>query len=168
MNDFSDLEAELKKLRPAAGSPELEMRVERALHETPNSTATAGVVARRKIARINWLPLGLGLAAAATLLLLARHNFESAPQKQMFASITPAPSVATAALPNQYVPSAVTKVVYDRRDEGLVFPTESAEPSRRLRYKTHETMQWKNPGTGASLRVSYPSEEVVLVPVSGQ
>jgi len=29
-------------------------------------------------------------------------------------------------------------------------------------------VQWKNPQTGASLRVSYPTEEVTLVPISGQ
>jgi hypothetical protein len=39
---------------------------------------------------------------------------------------------------------------------------------RRLRYQTHETLQWRNAATGASLRVSYPIEEVVLIPISGQ
>jgi hypothetical protein len=39
---------------------------------------------------------------------------------------------------------------------------------RRIRYQKRETLQWRNPNTGASLRVSYPSEEVVLTPVSGQ
>jgi hypothetical protein len=29
-------------------------------------------------------------------------------------------------------------------------------------------MQWRNPQTGASLRVSYPAEQVVLTPVSFQ
>jgi hypothetical protein len=29
-------------------------------------------------------------------------------------------------------------------------------------------VQWKNPQTGASLRVSYPKEEVTLIPISGQ
>jgi hypothetical protein len=37
-----------------------------------------------------------------------------------------------------------------------------------MRYHTRETLRWQNPQTGASLRVSYPSEEVVLLPVSGQ
>ena len=30
---------------------------------------------------------------------------------------------------------------------------------------TRETLQWKNPATGASLQVSYPSEHVELIPV---
>ena len=168
MSDFSDLEAELKKLQPADVSPQLEARVERAFQQPEVSTPTAGVLPRPRGVRVNWLSLGLGLAAAAALLLLARTDFKSEPPKQMFAAITPAPRLSEAVLPNTYVPSAMTKVVYDKRDEGLVFPDESAEPSRRLRYQTRETIQWQNPNTGASLRVSYPSEEVVLIPVSGQ
>ena len=42
------------------------------------------------------------------------------------------------------------------------------KPLCRLRYQTHQTWQWRNPTTGASLRVSYPSEQVVLIPVTGQ
>ena len=69
---------------------------------------------------------------------------------------------------DNFVPSALTQVVYDTRDEGLHFTEGADEPVRRLRSKKRETMQWNNPQTGASLRVSYPTEEVTLVPVSGQ
>ncbi len=71
-------------------------------------------------------------------------------------------------LSNKFVPSGATQVVYNARDEGLQFANGSKQPLRRLRYQTQETWQWRNPSTGASLRVSYPSEEVVLIPVSGQ
>ena len=43
MNDFSELEAELKKLRPAPVSDELRARIEVALAQ-PDATPTAGVV----------------------------------------------------------------------------------------------------------------------------
>jgi hypothetical protein len=60
-------------------------------------------------------------------------------------------------------------VVYHQQDEGLVFsPNQSERLLRRVRYDTRETMQWRNPVTGASLRVSYPAEQVVLTPVSFQ
>jgi hypothetical protein len=59
-------------------------------------------------------------------------------------------------------------VVYNARDEGLHFADGSERPVRRVRYRTQQTWRWRNPETGASLRVSYPSEEVVLIPVSGQ
>jgi hypothetical protein len=66
------------------------------------------------------------------------------------------------------IPSGLTEVVYHTRDEGLHFPNGATTPVRRMRYHTRETLRWQNPQTGVSLRVSYPSEEVVLLPVSGQ
>jgi len=39
---------------------------------------------------------------------------------------------------------------------------------RRVRSRKRETVQWKNPQTGATLRVSYPQEEVTLIPAVGQ
>jgi hypothetical protein len=50
----------------------------------------------------------------------------------------------------------------------LHFAEGSERPVRRVRYNTRQTWRWRNPETGASLRVSYPSEEIVLIPVSGQ
>ncbi len=86
-----------------------------------------------------------------------------------------APTVARKAVPappsltTGFKPSALTQVVYRQRDEGLVFsPNESERLLRRVRYDTRETMRWRNPQTGASLRVSYPAEQVVLTPVSFQ
>jgi hypothetical protein len=54
------------------------------------------------------------------------------------------------------------------RDEGLHYSEGSDEPMRRVRSRLRETSQWRNPATGASLLVSYPSEQVELIPVSGQ
>src|SRR5437763_1145853 len=78
MNDFSDLEVELKKLRPTPASQELVTRVECALQQT-GAEKTAGLIKKRRV-RWNWLPLGLGLAAAAAFLLLARLNMDHAPK----------------------------------------------------------------------------------------
>jgi hypothetical protein len=69
---------------------------------------------------------------------------------------------------DKFVPAGAMRLVYNTRDEGLQFGRSSGQPLRRMRYQTHETWQWRNPTTGASLRVSYPSEEVVLIPVSGE
>ena len=62
----------------------------------------------------------------------------------------------------------MTQVVYDRKDEGLHFAEGQDEPMRRVRSRKRETVQWNNPQTGATLRVSYPKEEVTLIPVVGQ
>jgi hypothetical protein len=169
MNDFSELEAELKKLRPRPVSPDLAARIEVGLAEvSARGTATAGVLPKRSRFRPNWIALGLGLAAAATFLLLARVNVDRPSKATGLALLTPAPITPAAKVDDAFVPSAMTQVVYDRKDEGLHFAEGADQPVRRLRSKKQETMQWNNPKTGASLRVSYPTEEVTLVPVSGQ
>jgi hypothetical protein len=171
MNDFSELEAELKKLRPRPASPDLAARIEISLAQEAagRGTATAGVLPTRRSFRPNWIALGLGLAAAATFLVLARMNVDRPSKATGLALLTPAPiTPAAKEVADTFVPSAMTQVVYDRKDEGLHFAEGADEPVRRLRSKKRETMQWNNPKTGASLRVSYPSEEVTLVPITGQ
>jgi hypothetical protein len=109
------------------------------------------------------------LAAAAALVLFARVQIER-PVKKIapLASITPAPQFSAATSTAQFIPAGLTQVVYHTRDEGVHFPNNSEQPMRRVRSHTRETLRWRNPTTGASLRVSYPSEEVSLVPVTGQ
>lgn len=168
MNDFSELEAELKRLRPAPVADELLLRIERALAQ-PEATPSAGFLPRPSRRARAWWSLGLGLSGATALVLLGLTFFAERPPR-------PEPAVAqeTAAPPEHgltsgFQPSALTQVVYRRRDEGLVFsPNQSERLLRRVRYDTRETMQWRNPRTGASLRVSYPAEQVVLTPVSFQ
>ena len=168
MNDFSDLEAELKQLHPSAASPELINRVERALVENVSAVPTAGVLPRPRL-RLNWFTLGLAGAAAAAVLLLIRVNPGSpAGKTQTVARLTPAPAAAAGQQVAGLIPDGVTHVLYDTRDEGLVFPNQSDEPVRRVRSRSRETREWKDAGTGASLRVSYPTEEVQLIPVSFQ
>ena len=82
--------------------------------------------------------------------------------------LTPAPITPAAKAVDEFVPSAMTQVVYDVKDEGLHFQDGKDEPVRRMRSRKRETVQWKNPQTGASLRVTYPKEEVTLIPISGQ
>ena len=169
MNDFSELEAELKQLRPAAPSTELATRIERALAEGPAGTPTAGVLPRPKV-RVSWFSLGAGFAAAAAFLMLARVDVDkTSPQPQRLAATaesSAAPAQARAA--TGFVPDGLTRVVYNTRDEGLVFPEEAEAPVRRVRSRSRETLKWKDPSTGASLRVSYPTEEVELIPISAQ
>jgi hypothetical protein len=169
MNDFSELESELRKLRPAPPSPELFSRVERALVDVAEKNKSADNVVHPDRFRVNWVSLGLGLAAAAVLLVVARIEINR-PSKKIpaVASLTPVPRAKPGAIKNRLLPAGFTQVVYNTRDEGLHFADGSDQPMRRLRYQTHETLQWRNAATGASLRVSYPSEQVELIPVSGQ
>ena len=184
MNDFPELENELRALRPARPSPVLFERIEEAMVEDGKASAASG-------ARWSWrrftetryrFGIGLAAAAAAVVLLLARVNTDQTRNKDKeVAQVAPA-SETRPVLPafsggsgvngsissNKFVPAGATQVVYNTRNEGLQFADGSRQPLRRLRYQTQQTWQWRNPSTGASLRVSYPSEEVVLIPVSGQ
>ena len=168
MSDFSELEAELKKLRPRAASPELATRIERGLAEVSGRTATAGVLPKQRNFRVNWLGLGLGLAAAAALLILARINVDQPGKRQSVVAMTPAPFAPPLPAIDSFVAAGMTEVVYNTRDEGLHFAEGADQPVRRVRSQKRETLKWSNPATGTSLRVSYPSEEVTLIPVSGQ
>ena len=160
-----ELENELKKLRPVRPSAELISRVERALADAGE---TGAKIIRPERFRVNWLGLGLGLAAAATFLIFARFDFHPNERtKPTIASATPSLQQKAAALPN-YQATGLTQVVYSKRDEGLVFPPGAEGPSRRVRTAKRETLQWRDRQSGAQLAVSYPTEEVMLIPVAGQ
>jgi hypothetical protein len=166
MNDFSELETELRKLQPAPLSGELMARIESALGQSAQ-TPTAGILPRSPKRANVWWSLALGLTAMSALLVIGLIFFDQPPRRQpavVEKGTQPSPTVGSG-----LQPSALTRVVYGHRDEGLVFsPNESERPRRRMRYETRETMQWRNPQTGASLRVSYPAEQVILTPVSFQ
>jgi hypothetical protein len=165
MNDFTELEEKLRKLRPAQPSADLVARVERALAEE-TSTSAAGLLPRERRS-FNWLSLGLGLAAAAALLMFALIRFQQPAKKtSTVASRSPVPATSTNS--NQLIPAGLTQVVYHTRDEGLHFSGSSTQPMRRVRSQTRDTLQWRNPKTGATLRISYPREEISLTPISGQ
>jgi hypothetical protein len=184
MNDFPELENELRALRPARPSPVLFERIEEAMVENCRASAAAGAGwSWRRFAETPYrFGIGLGAAAAAVVLLLARISTDQTRNEDKeIAQVAPA-SETRPVLPafsggsgvdgsmssNKFVPAGATQVVYNTRNEGLQFADGSRQPLRRVRYQTRQTWQWRNPSTGASLRVSYPSEEVVLIPVSGQ
>jgi hypothetical protein len=124
----------------------------------------------------NWWSLGFGLAGAAILILFAVVTLERQHEQRGTTAQTSSVGAAKSMRPQGeqstsvggFVPAGGTNVVYNTRDEGLHFADGSERPIRRLRYQTQQTWRWRNPETGASLRVSYPSEEIVLIPVSGQ
>ena len=166
MSDFSELETELKKLRPAPIPAGLLARVDQALAQAA-AVPTAGLLPRRAKRSNAWWLLGLGLTTASALLLIWLAFFAEPPPARPIVAQDSTSRVEP--IGSGLQPSALTRVIYRQHDEGLVFsPNQSERPLRRVRYNTRETMQWRNPQTGASLRVSYPAEQVVLAPVSFQ
>ena len=178
MNNFSEIETELRKLRPAAPSPVLFERLEEAMDCRAGGRRgdPAWQPPKASGLRFNWLSVGFGLAAAAVLVLFAAVKMERQQESgKEIAQISRGSDIAPllnrteeSTSSDKFVPASATRLVYNTRDEGLQFGRSSGQPLRRMRYQTHETWQWRNPTTGASLRVSYPSEEVVLIPVSGE
>jgi len=163
MSDFSELEDDLRALRPAQPSPVLFERIEEAMADCRTG---ASPVRQPERSRYSWLSLGFGLAAAAVLVLLAAISLERRQERgETIAQISPAPEkrpilpaqrdgigVRGSTSSNRFIPAGATQVVYNKRDEGLQFARGSEQPLRRLRYQTHQTWQWRNPTTGASLR----------------
>ncbi len=184
MNDFSELENDLRALRPARPSPVLFERIEEAMAENRKESGAADAQWSWRLLTKTPSRFGIGLAAAAAalLLLLARINTDQPRNEQKEIAQVSRPAETRPVRPafsgrngvdgsissNKFISAGATQVVYNSRDEGLQFADSSRQPLRRLRYQTQQTWQWRNPSTGASLRVSYPSEEVVLIPVSGQ
>jgi hypothetical protein len=171
MNDFSELEEQLRKLRPKQMSEQFLGRVERALNDLAAQPNPADKIIRPERFKLNLLWSGVGLAAAALLVVFAHFDFRTS-QKPIapVASVSPAARgpVIAAAPTAEFIPAGATQVVYQTRDEGLLYPNGAEHPVRRFRTQSRETLQWRNPATGASLRVSYPSEQVELIPISGQ
>ncbi len=165
MNDFFEIEHELKKLRPARFSHEFLAQVEQAMADPEIS---GDKIIRPNRFALNWTALGVGLAAAALFLLLAQVSTHRVEGPSEGIAQKPAVPETRSASANPFIPTGATQVVYNTRDEGLHFTGGSEGPMRRLRYQTRETLQWRNAQTGESLRVSYPSEEIVLIPISGQ
>lgn len=172
MNDFSELERQLENLRPAQPSSQLTERVEKALRDPviiqPDRLNEGNTIERRFFEspyHIGWI-----LAAAAAILIFFSIDLRKTtrqPQELARSPMAPANSPAARNLAT-FLPAGATQVVYHTQDEGLFFPAHSERPLRKVRSVTHETLQWRNAATGASLRVSYPTERVDLIPVWGQ
>src|SRR4029077_11256020 len=93
MNDFSELEKDLKKRRPAQPSPVLFERVGEALRvgRSPAAGNATSSWWRFKEATYNWWSLGFALAAAAVLILFSAVSMERRHEhQQIVAQSSPA------------------------------------------------------------------------------
>lgn len=173
MNE-SDLENELRALRPIAPSANLEDRISDALHESalvlvsPRTlrAPTAGVIARPAPPGFfaQWLR-GLGWAvagAAAAVALLLYFQKDAAPQTPSVAESTAVKDDA-----ESFLPAESERELVDADDSGVLY-VEGEEPLRQIRYRSVERYAWTNPETGARVEVEVPREDVVLMPVAMQ
>ena len=152
-DELQQLEAELKRLRPAAPARGLLARLERDLTPAP----------ARRVTPLWWLWAGALPVAAALALLVAFNLRRDQPGEPAGA----APVEVAASLPPAFKPVAAENLLYAASDEGLV-KLDDGTAARRERLSFVDTITWKNPRTNASVRWSVPREEVRVVPVNFQ
>lgn len=163
MNE-SDLENELRTLRPVSPSAGLETAIARELESSLLSKAvpapSSGIIPRPQESILGRLLSGLCWAscgAAAVILALSL-------------GLVHIPSLVKPAVTqkeNFFEPAESSREFVAAQDGGLIY-TADQEPTRVVRYNSMERHVWANPSTGARVEVEVPREDVVLVPVAFQ
>src|ERR1035437_9835450 len=118
MNDFSEIENELRALRPARPSPGLFEAVARELEGPAQAVATVDNVIHPNRFRFGWISLGLGLAAAAVFIVIRIDSSSVPGHAPAVVSNASSPAPAAQLASAQFIPAGATRVVYRTRDEG--------------------------------------------------
>jgi hypothetical protein len=165
-DDLHNLEAELKRLRPAAPSREMFARLEAEF--APIAAPVTPVVFWQRGTRLWWLWAGALPFAAALVVafVLATRRAPATKGLQPLAVSLPS-AAATPPTEAVFKPVAAENVLYAVSDEGLV-TLDDGTAARRERLSYVDTITWKNPRTNASVRWTVPREEVRVVPVKFQ
>lgn len=168
---FTDLEAELKALRPRRPAPALPERIARELASAETPAAGPRYASATNLNSWKWLGWRTAGIAAA-LVLIAATTWLNRPRAQApavapttVATTEPLQPAARRTLPGSktYQAVAATNVLYDLKDEGAVM-VNGDTPARRVRYRYVDTYTWKNPRTNASLKWSVPRDEIRVLP----
>jgi hypothetical protein len=184
MND-SEIEDQLRLLKPAAPSEGLAARIEQELAIKAPSNPTAGVIVRPSKPSVFWKwvrDLGWAGAGAATALgAVALYSAVQRPavQKAMSptavaatpdrdrAKVAGAAPVAATAEEQAFEPTEASRELVAVNDSNELLDTENG-PVREVRYTYLERLAWAHPGTGARIEIEVPREDVYLLPVSLQ
>jgi len=156
-------EEELRALQPAAPSLRLASRI---AADLTAPTAAAAIVAHPvfndSTPRRHMLSLCLawGVAAAMTLAFFTRT-----PAPTPAAVVAPAPETATVEASPRFTPVSATNTLVGALDEGLV-TLEDGRTARKVRYEFLDTVDLLSADApGATIAVTFPREEIRLVPV---
>jgi hypothetical protein len=167
-DDFADLETELRAFQPLRPTAALEARLAQALaaasHPRPAIPWWTRLGFRQPLAAFAW---GFATPAAAVCAVLVLH-VQGVDASRAAAPIARQPAARVAAAETAsggFEPAKTSNVVYQTDDEGVVYDGDQ-QPERQVRYRSNETLAWRNPHTGAQVEVSYPREEVVLTPLA--
>lgn len=156
-DDFSDLENELRRLRPRTLRPELLTRL---AAESPDAQTAS------KSAAIVWLWPVLGAAAAVIFAGVVLQNWDATgarvrPNEMAAGPVNPQTG------PARLTPVSATNVFYGADVERTVQMSDDLQ-AQQVRLHYVDTITWRDPRRNASIQWSVPREEVVLVPLQAQ
>jgi hypothetical protein len=148
--DFTELEAELRELRPLALSNDLIRRVDKALAKpisSPLGVTTHGV--------FEWLawPIAASFVGAVAWLSNGAVSGTKNPE-----------AAEKAAVAANYKPVGTENILYDVREEGLTTLADGT-PAKQIRDRYMDIITWKNATASSSVRWTVPRDEIRLVPV---
>ena len=162
---FSQLEDELRKLRPVGISTDLKQRVASTL-DAASATNVGFWWQRlgfsRLSAALGWGLLSPGLGVAAAIVAVQVVGSQHPP-----AHVTDVPSTGSDLAAKSPLAAGTLRssvVFYNTQDDGVVLDgTRGAV--HRIRYRSADLVRWRNPETGTLWEVSYPREDVTLAPI---
>ena len=176
-DDFTSLENELRGLEPLAPSQRLDDAIGAAFGEPlisrESKTWWQRLGFNRPVAALCWgtiSPAVTAVMVVAALRFAASAQLPSPPANHSatgtgVATTGPRGGVVYPGVRSgTETPTRSVNVLYQASDEGVVLDGAN-EPVRRLRYRSTDLVEWHNPRTGAAWEVSYPREDVVLVPI---
>jgi hypothetical protein len=152
-DELKELEAELRRLRPAAPSAKLWSGVAQAVVNSEKRSRRRRVVAW-------WSPMAAAIAVAAVWLGGRGEGGAEASRRIASAENTATPETS-------FKPVAAEKVLLASQEEGYA-TLDDGTRARRIRSLYLDTIVWRNPETDASLTWTVPREEVRIVPVALQ
>jgi hypothetical protein len=155
--EFEQLEAELRRLRPIAPGEGLRGAIARELAPAPS----ANFFRRAR----TWIALPVAAAIVGSLLYFTA--FTGLNSSKPVTPVSASSRVAVQPSAPQFKPVAARNILVSATDEGLVSLADGT-PARRIRQSYVDTITWQNAATKASLTWTVPREEVKVVPVSYQ
>jgi hypothetical protein len=179
MNDSNDLfEDELRALRPTDPSSRVAAAIAAALDPSRparnndnksapiDAFADAGVAARvRRLRASLWFSWSVAAAAASfAIAVFLRAHEPAAGGAEAQTGIADGSDLSPPA-DLRVVPVSSSNTLVAARDEGIVY-LDGGQPARRVRLQYLDTVRLRAEDDHASIDVSFPREEIRLVPVN--
>ena len=157
-NEFVELEAELRRLKPTQPSAELEARI---FSIFDSDEKIVPMAAPQEETMMHWFrPIAAAAAVLAVFLGVALVLRGSLGGNVADKSV---PKKAIDEVDASFHPVKAGNLILPPTDEGVIYD-ENNEPQRSVRYKYHDRYQWIDEN-GNRIELSVPQERRLLVPI---